>query len=252
MKKKIFALASIVCALTMCMAVGCNNGDNNTGDTSKPGDDTTQNPGDNTGDNNDNDDKDDENDNDNDNDKTPTAHTNTYDYSAITKVADKTVLTQASFVGANAFLKVNGEKNVTYRDTAACIETKEDGLSVVFQGTGTITVEISSTGKANYSGFALVAADGTYLVATSTGGSGTVKKLDADETPENCTKANKAGTYVCGDGSTGGTTHVTLTFEVKAAGEYTLYSIFNYYDSSKSQESARGCRIFAISMVDNY
>lgn len=170
-----------------------------------------------------------------------TAHTNTYSYATIpVKTTDKTVLTQADFTGDNAFLTVANEK-VTYRTSAGCIEVKEGGLTVTFQGTGKITIGFSSTGKApQTSGLALVKADGTYVDGVP--GTGAAK-LAADDDAQ-----NKAGLITAQ-----GTSASTVEFTVTEAGTYTIYCMYSYADASKPTGfNSRGARIHSIVMVDNY
>ncbi len=175
-----------------------------------------------------------------------TAHTSTYSYAAITGMtADKQTLTQADFTGANAFLTIG--EGVTYRNKALdpkgtapdAIELKNDGISVTFQGTGTITIGFASTGGSNTSGFALIDASGAYLEGTTT-----ATKLAADETIAEG-YVNKAGLY-----TVTGTTAVTVTYTISTAGTYKLYSLYCYLKDSAG--TSRGGRITSITMTDNY
>ncbi len=166
-----------------------------------------------------------------------TAHTNTFDYSLITGITvDKTVLTQDNFTGANAFLTVANDK-VTYRVGKDCIEIKEGALTVTFKGTGTITIEFASTGSSNKSRFMLKDASGNILEGTTT-----ATKITATEEPTSkdpAVSVNEAGAY-----EVTGTTMVSITFNITAAGTYTFVS--------PSKVTNRGCRIGSVVMVDNY
>lgn len=162
-----------------------------------------------------------------------TAHTSTYDYALITgATADKEKIGQDKFTGANAFLTVLGDKVVTYRNKALstdgkapdCIEIKGDALTVTFTGTGTLTIEFSSTGGSNTSRLMLKDSDGNVVVGTTTA------TLVADA---------EAGAY-----EVTGTTMVSVTFNITKAGTYTI--------ASPSAVTTRGCRIGSIVMVDNY
>ncbi len=161
----------------------------------------------------------------------------TYDYSAIAlDPADKSALTQANFTGVNSFLKI-AESKVTYRNKAKsadgkspdCIECKDGGISVTFTGTGTITVSFASTGSTNVSSLMLKDASDNAVAASSKG--------------SNVTENNGAYEIT-------GTTADTVTFNVTAAGTYTIYCRYEYTDAGTPK--SRGARITAIAMTDNY
>lgn len=184
----------------------------------------------------------------------PVAHTYTYSWTELTTAAgydtgetqtetDKLALTQANFTGNNAFITVVDASTLTwrnYKQAKGAFEMKGEGVSVTFQGTGTITISFCSTGGSNTSGFALVKPDGTWLEATST----TATKVAADETIADG-YVNKAGLYTIT-----GTTAGTVTYTIETAGTYKFYSSYSYLDSGVGK--SRGCRISGISMTDNY
>lgn len=187
----------------------------------------------------------------------PVAHTYTYSWVDLTTAAgystdetqtetDKQALTQANFTGNNAFITVVDASTLTwrnYKQAKGAFEMKGEGISVTFQGTGTITIGFCSTGGNNTSGFALVDSNGAWLEATST----TADKVAADETIAEG-YVNKAGLY-----TVKGTTAGTVTYTIETAGTYKFYSSYSYEDTSKDVGAAsRGCRISAITMTDNY
>ena len=159
---------------------------------------------------------------------------------------DKQTVTQAHLTGNNAFLTVAGE--VTWRcyknATGGAIEVKNGGLTVTFQGTGSITIGFGSTSSSNTSGKALLKADGTYVEVASTTGT----TLTADETVDTgyvnktglCTKA---GGQKLADAA-------TVTYNITEAGTYTIYSSYSYLDAGTAK--SRGCRIWSIAMSDTY
>ena len=136
---------------------------------------------------------------------------------------DKAQITQAVFDGtANSFLTVIDSTKVTYRKSNDCIEIKGENLTVTFAGTGTFKVKFASTGDSNESWFSLEDSTGTAL------------------------EASNASSLTVATGQTNvytvtGTTWVEVTYNITAAGTYTLCS----------NHSSRGCRINTIEMVDN-
>ncbi|MGN0813662.1 MAG: pectinesterase family protein [Candidatus Coproplasma sp.] len=145
-----------------------------------------------------------------------------FDYSALEAKEDKGTLAQADFTGVNSFLTVGS--GVTYRVSAKCIENKDGGLSVTFQGTGTISIEFASTGGENNSRIGLKDSSGNYIEASDYGTATPVSDADA-------------GTY-----EVVGTSYVTVTFTVTKAGTYTI--------DCPSSVTKRGARINAITMKD--
>ena len=196
-----------------------------------------------------------------------TAHTYTYSYANIdtttvadmvvqpagtTEEADKVTIKDKGAIAAgvlggegNGFLTV--VSGVTYRDglrdysktdetkkNPACIEVKDGGLTVTFQGTGTITISFSSTGSSNKSRLGVKKSGATaYLEATGTLPTG-VTKIEAAET-----NGDNTGAY-----EMTGTSAVTLTFTVTEAGTYVI--------DCPSNVTTRGARITGIVMVDNF
>lgn len=193
-----------------------------------------------------------------------TEHRYTYSYANIDKttVADVTVQ-DANNNNADTVVKDNGAINagplsgtgnsfitvgsgVTYRDgetnlkktdgskNPACIENNGAGLSVTFQGTGTLTISFSSSGKTNNSRLGVKkSGTDTYLEATGTLPTGVTKVEAAEE------KGDNTGTY-----NTLTTTSVTLTFNITEAGTYVI--------DCPSNVTGRGARIQGIVMVDNF
>lgn len=165
-----------------------------------------------------------------------------YNYSLITGLTDKNAIKQENFTGDNSFLKVK-EGCLTYRhkDTDSstspnCIEVKNDGLQVTFEGTGTISITFASTGTSNVSGLQLLDADGNIIKAKN---HSSLKVLSADDA-----QGNKAGTYTAA-----GTSGVTAEYEITVSGTYTIYC--SYYYVKGTEVTSRGSRITAIVMQDN-
>lgn len=154
--------------------------------------------------------------------------------------ADKDTI--ASFE-KNSFLTVVDSAKVTARTkNSACyaIETKDDNLTVTFNGTGTLTVEFASTGGTNISAFGVKDSTGAWL----TGAEGTTATVIAagvqggkDGGLKNYTEA-EYGAYTIY-----GSSYVKVVYNIETAGTYTL--------SSPSTTNGRGCRINVITMVDN-
>ena len=162
-------------------------------------------------------------------------HNYSFDYSAITVLADKAKLTQEDLGEANQFLTILGTDKVTYRTSNNCIENKNDGLSVTFQGYGTITITFSSTGGNNVSRLGLQNANGEYLVADV---NGTTAQLSDSSLNGKAVDPSELGTYeVKGTGS-----GATVTFTISAPGTYTI--------NCPSITLDRGARILNISMTD--
>ena len=162
-------------------------------------------------------------------------HNYSFDYSAITVLADKAKLTQEDLGEANQFLTILGTDKVTYRTSNNCIENKNDGLSVTFQGYGTITITFSSTGGSNVSRLGLQNANGEYLVADV---NGTTAQLSDSSLNGKAVDPSELGTYeVKGTGS-----GATVTFTISAPGTYTI--------NCPSITLDRGARILNISMTD--
>ncbi len=159
---------------------------------------------------------------------------------------DKQTVTQTHLTGNNAFLTVAGE--VTWRcyknATGGAIEIKNNGLSVTFQGTGSITIGFGSTSSSNTSGIALLKADGTYVEVASTTGT----TLAADETVADG-YVNKAGLCTKAGGQKLAEA-ATVTYNITEAGTYTIYSSYSYLDAGTAK--SRGCRIWSIAMSDTY
>ncbi|MDE7167353.1 MAG: hypothetical protein K2O28_00730 [Clostridia bacterium] len=191
---------------------------------------------------------------------TPTVHNYTYSYTALTTAmginddgkqttTDKVEVTQANLTTPNDFLKL-GSGTVTWRclkkANGGAIEVKDEGLTVTFRGTGTITIGFGSTSDSNTSGIALINSAGTYLVAESTTGT----LLAADQTIADgyvnktnlCTKVGGQKTAEA----------ATVTYKITEAGTYTIYSSFSYIDAKDGKAKSRGCRIWSISMSDTY
>lgn len=146
--------------------------------------------------------------------------------------ADKTALTAACFAGeSNSFLTLitdgMGSSDQYRTSGGGCIEIKNDRLQVTFEGTGTITVTVASTGGNNVSRFGLKSASGSYVAASVSAGATAI------------TEGGDAGTY-----EVAGTSYVTLTFEVTEAGTYTL--------CAPSGTTNRGGRVQTITMVDTH
>lgn len=162
----------------------------------------------------------------------PVEHKYSFSYDALTDAieaatgaaaADKTQLDSAYFTGENSFLTVTvAASSDQYRTSGSgCFEIKNGTVSVTFEGTGTLTLKVSSTGSSNTSAIALRDADGNYVAAT--------------------TAATAGGWY-----EVTGTTYVELVFNIDEAGTYT---IVNPVDDSGYD---RGVRIQNIDMVDIY
>lgn len=187
-----------------------------------------------------------------------TAHNFTYSYTALTAAMgitddgsqttiDQVEVTQAHLTSPNDFLTL-GSGSVKWRclkkATGGAIEVKNEGFTVTFQGTGTITIGFGSTSSSNTSGLALVDSTGTYLVAEST----TATKVETDETIADG-YVNKAGLYTKAGGQKASEA-ATVTYKITAAGTYTFYSSYSYLESGVAK--SRACRIWTISMTDNY
>lgn len=170
-------------------------------------------------------------------------------------VPGNTPLIASYFVGENAFLTLNGDGNklggASYKSgtttiqnsSLKAIELKDGGLSVTFEGTGTLTLGFSSTSSKNTSGLAVVKEDGTKIEATGTLPT-EVKKVEADEVIGGDAKyTNEAGYYYMT-----GSTAVTLTFNITEAGTYTIWGRWCYVDGTAK---SRGSRVHSIVMVDN-
>ena len=153
-------------------------------------------------------------------------HSYAFNYAALGTHADKDPLTQADFTGDNAFITLTENANVTYRTSGGgCIENKDEGISVSFQGTGTITITFASTGGSNTSRLGLLNESGEYLTATET-------------TAVASTEGN-IGTY-----EVTGTSYVSVTYTITVSGTYTI--------DCPSDLLGRGARIQTITMVDTY
>lgn len=157
----------------------------------------------------------------------------TFDYSAIGKTEDNVPLAQSDLNGVNAFLQL-ADGTATYRNKTAnakvadCIEVKEKGLSVRFEGTGFIKVGFSSTGPKNESAVGLVDASGTYVAATYEE-SNDIRVFD-----------KIPNVYVVT-----GTIEQVFTFKVTKPGVYSITS------PAKDAGINRGCRVYSIAMEDN-
>ena len=187
---------------------------------------------------------------------TPTAHNCSYSWEALTTAAgystnatqkdtDKLTLTAANFSGENAFITVIDASTLTwrcYKQAKGAFEMKGAGISVTFQGTGTLSVSFCSTGGDNISGFALVQPDGTWVKATST----TATELAADETIAT-DYVNKAGLY-----TVKGTSATSVSYTISTPGTYKFYSSYSYIDAKDGKAKNRGCRISGITMSDTY
>ena len=165
------------------------------------------------------------------------ATTKRYDQSAITDAA-----LQEAFGGATnvAVSKASGA-SCTYRDGVSdtslyvsatktannpqCIEIKNSGIDITFEGEGSITVSFSSTSGSNKSRLALVDADGKVVAASSV-----AEGLTLIET------GDEAGSY-----EITGTSALRLTFTIEKAGTYTLVSY--------SATTTRGARITAMEIT---
>ena len=140
----------------------------------------------------------------------------------------KLALSQEAFnTTSNSFLTISeiGSSDV-YRSKYECIELKDGLLSVVFEGTGTLTIAVRSTGTTNHSDVGLKGPDGTWVSATYDTSNENIKATD--------------GYY-----DVTGSDYISLTFEITTAGKYTI-------ESNISGNNGRAVRINAISMVDNY
>ncbi len=169
------------------------------------------------------------------------AHTYTFTYSEIDLSTDKAVVSQSDLnTTNNSFLTiVDPDANlVTWRSSNSCIENKDDGLSVTFQGTGTITITFASTGGNNNSRLGLKNSSGAYIA-------GVASAADSGAEFQTVSSGADAGTIECGYLKNGnGTKKVTVTFTVSEAGTYKI--------SCPSSETGRGARIMGIVMVDNF
>ena len=144
-------------------------------------------------------------------------------------------MTQEDLGEANQFLTILGTDKVTYRTSNNCIENKNDGLSVTFQGYGTITITFSSTGGSTVSRLGLQNANGEYLVADV---NGTTAQLSDSSLNGEAVDPSELGTYeVKGTGS-----GATVTFTISAPGTYTI--------NCPSITLGRGARILNVSMTD--
>lgn len=145
----------------------------------------------------------------------------------VSPAANKTALKDSYFTGVNSFITFigTGASSDQYRtDSKGCFEIKAAVLQVTFEGTGTLSFSVASTGGNNKSRFALKDAKDNYLTATSYEGA---TKVEGDE----------EGSY-----EVAGTTFVTLSYEIKEPGTYSIVSVY--------KTTGRGGRIKTISMVD--
>ena len=162
-------------------------------------------------------------------------NTHTYNYGAIDSEGkkDKDVLTQADFKGANSFLTL-GDGEVTYRTSPALIEVKGAGLKITIEGTGMITVGLSSTGGSNQSRVGLIDEEGNYIAALydkTNANIGLDDSEDEDGNPYN-------NVYLVT-----GTSASEFKFVIAKAGTYTIVS-------EPNSAYNRGCRLHSITVLD--
>ena len=140
---------------------------------------------------------------------------------------DNAQLAESDFTGDNAFLKLLAEdSNNKYRTASSgCFEIKNEAISVTFKGTGTLSVGFASTGASNVSSFALKAADGSYLQATS--------KEEAEEVTID------SGTAY----TVKGTAFTTISYTITKAGTYT-------FCAAVTSDTGRNTRINSVEMKD--
>ena len=140
----------------------------------------------------------------------------------------KLALTQEHFnTASNSFLTItNPGTSDVYRSKYECIELKDGLLSVTFEGTGTLTIAVRSTGTSNISDIGLKGPDGSWVPATY-------------DTENANVVAVAEGYYTV----TGGD-YIPLTFNITTGGTYTI-------ESNISGNNGRAVRINAITMVDN-
>lgn len=138
----------------------------------------------------------------------------------------KLALTQESFdTASNSFLTLsNPGSSDVYRSKYECIELKDGILSVTFEGTGTLSVAVRSTSDKNISDIGVKGPDGKWVAATY------------EET-------TNIGVLADGYYTVTGKSFITLTFEITAAGTYSI-------ESNISGQNGRPVRINAITMVD--
>lgn len=188
---------------------------------------------------------------------TITDHNYSFDPSSLTATSDKQAITT---FGENSPLAVKTSSNDTIMRTNSTsgvvekIETKNDNLTVTFQGTGTITISFASTGGAgsgyvaNVSALGLKDSNGHFLTGTTDatlivsgnqfddcGTDASDNKITVSKT---WTEADAGAYYVAG------TTYITVTYTITEAGTYTI--------SSPSGTTGRGARINSITLVDRY
>ena len=158
----------------------------------------------------------------------------TFDHSAIECTEDNIPLDQGDYLkGVNAFLQLAGG-TATFRSKTAnpkaadCIEVKEKGLNVRFEGVGEIKVGFSSTGSKNESAVALMDVGGNYIPAIYEE-SNSIRVYDKNPNIYLVT----------------GTIEFVFTFKITKPGVYTIAS------PAKETGINRGCRVYSISMEDN-
>lgn len=157
----------------------------------------------------------------------------TFDHSAIELTEDKKPLSQGDLKGVNAFLQLAGG-TATYRSKTAdpqasdCIEVKEKGLSVRFEGVGKITIGFASTSSKNESGAGLIDVGGNYIPATYEANN-SIRVFDKNP-----------NIYIVS-----GTIEQVFTFKITKPGVYTIVC------PAKETGLNRGCRVYSIAMEDN-
>lgn len=158
---------------------------------------------------------------------------NKFNYAAITGVSeDNFVLNQSHFTGDNSFLKV-GSGTVTYRTSPQLIQIENEGLQITIQGTGLITVGVSSTNGTNTSRFGLKGEDGKYLPASYTANA----NIELDDTEDD--DGNVAENVYLVTGSSA----LVFKYTISKPGTYTLVS-------TRDAAYNRGSRIHSISVED--
>lgn len=151
---------------------------------------------------------------------------------------DKKNLTQADFTGVNAFLKVVKEGNVIYRGkTNNVLEFKNDALSVTFQGTGTLTMQVRSSSNSNKS-----------IIGVKNAAGNAVEGKYETETAANVTACT--GEYVNYYVVTGG--YNEIVFNITAPGTYTICTIPAATTADGPITSASNARVGKIEMSDTY
>lgn len=126
--------------------------------------------------------------------------------------ASTVALTQANLTGANSWLTavtsapagspITGSQKLNYRGpNNSVLEIQKVALSFKVVGNATFKIKIGSTGGSNVSGFGLLAADGTFVKATISGGTAIVEESNNTYTVTGTSKSDEltytleAGTY---------------------------------------------------------